>query len=355
MSSKQPIKQSNIQCQFDSGFAEWVSQCNGSICATSNQANKVLMIGWTGDQLSLLMRNYDKPMGLDYSNGRLAISTSSNVVIHSNDSLLAPHYEQKNKYDALYTPKASWHTGDLNIHDIAFGEKGLWFVNTKFNCLAQVSVTYTFIPRWQPFFIDEINKEDCCHINGLAMSEGKPKYVTCLGNASTSQGWRDLKENSGIVMDVQHNTIILEGLTMPHSPRVYRKQLYVLNSGEGELLRIDPETNIRKSICTLPGYLRGLAFSGDHALVGLSKIRESGQFRNMPIQACHSKLICGIAIVNIITGEQCGLFEFDSGCEELFDIRFLAQTQRPMILSNDNPETAQLVTTPENAYWMKPD
>ena len=67
------------------------------------------------------------------------------------------------------------------------------------------------------------------------MEAGKPRYVTAISASDTIDGWRDRRAEGGIVMDVQSGEIICRGLSMPHSPRVHAGELWVLNSGTGEL------------------------------------------------------------------------------------------------------------------------
>ena len=77
------------------------------------------------------------------------------------------------------------------------------FVNTLYNCLATPSARHSFTPMWKPPFISKIVKEDRCHLNGLAMADGVPRYVTAVSKSDTIDGWRDRRFDGGIVIDVQ--------------------------------------------------------------------------------------------------------------------------------------------------------
>ena len=344
-----------VQCNADNGFMEWLAASKGSLAVSTYQAGKLLMIGWSGNQLSLLMRHYDKPMGMDISGKKLVLATRNTVTLHSNDAILAKNYKQTGQYDALYLPKVSWHTGDLNIHDIAFANDDIWFANTRFSCLSKLSENYSFEPKWRPSFVSDTVPEDRCHLNGLAIVKNQPRYVTCLGETDTPGGWRENKVNGGVIIDIKTNDIVQRDLAMPHSPRFYRDDLYVLNSGAGELLKINARDGSREVVCQLQGYLRGLSFVDNYAIVGLCKIRESNIFGGMPVQEKFDKLLCGIAIINIKTGNQEGLFEFTSGCEEIFDTRFLSGAQRPNIFNVEKPEALEAVNAPDFSYWLRPN
>ncbi len=345
-----------IRCDVSESFPGWLSQAGGSIVLTTYQAGKVGMIGWDGRQVTLLFRDFAKPMGLDLDGPRMLLATRHQLIELADAPLLAYEFleGQLGRYDALYLPRVAYDTGDLSVHDVAFGAEDLWMVNTRFSCLCNPSREYSFIPRWRPPFISEVVPEDRCHLNGLAMEDGRPRFVTALGTTDVAGGWRERKADGGVVIDVPSDEVVLRGLTMPHSPRLHEGSLWVLNSGAGELWRVDLRSFRHEVVCSLPGYLRGLGFVGSVALIGLSTIREKHIFGGLPVQPRYPRLLCGVAVIELQTGRQLGLFEFTEGFTELFDVRFLPDVRRPMILNAEKEATRQAVTAPEFAYWLRP-
>ncbi|MGQ9575478.1 MAG: TIGR03032 family protein [Thermoguttaceae bacterium] len=348
--------QLRVQCAASAGFVDWLAQAGGSVAVSTYQAGKVAMIGWDGRQVTLLMRQFDKPLGLAVEGPCMALATRHDVVLLANAPLLAPEYleDQPGRYDALFLPRATYHTGDLHTHDIAFQGNDILLVNTRFSCLARLSRQYNFTPVWRPRFISDLVPEDRCHLNGVAMVDGRPKYVTALGLTDEPGGWRPNKASGGVVIDVETDQIVATGLSMPHSPRWYQGRLWVLNSGTGELWVLDPATGQRAVVCGLPGYLRGLCFVGPYGLIGLCKIREKHIFGGLPIQKRYDRLLCAVAVVDLRSGANVGMFEFTAGCEELYDVQFLPGVQRPMILNLDKPAVRQAVTNPDSSYWLRP-
>src|SRR5947207_9982868 len=146
---------------------------------------------------------------------------------------------------------------------------------TRFSCLCTLDPDYSFVPRWQPPFISALAAEDRCHLNGLAMVDGRPRYVTALGESDTARGWRANKPRGGCLIDVDSGAVLSRGLSMPHSPRWHDGRLWVLESGTGQLLLIDGATGRRQRIAEVPGFGRGLAMAGPYAFIGLSKIRKT--------------------------------------------------------------------------------
>ena len=359
-----------IECAISDGFASWMSQAGGSIVLSTYQAGKVAMIGWDGRQVTLLMRQFEKPMGLAVAQptptstsgsstivSRIALATRNDVTLFADAPLLAPDYleTQRGRYDSLFLPRVSYHTGDVNVHDLGFdGEGKLWLVNTRFCCLSHPSERYSFEPVWKPPFVSEVVPEDRCHLNGLAMVDGRPKYVTCLGETDVVGGWRERKATGGCVVDVESNQVIARGFAMPHSPRWYQNQLFFCNSGAGELCALDPRTGRHQVVITLPAYLRGLSFVGPFALVGMCQIREKHIFGNLPVQTRFAKLLCGVNIIDLRTGQSAGMLEFTRGCQELFEVQFIRGVARPMILNLQKGAAREAFTAPQFSYWLRP-
>jgi uncharacterized protein (TIGR03032 family) len=345
-----------ISCAAEESFGAWLAASGGALAITTYQAGKVALVGWNGHQVSVLMRDFPKPMGLARRGAVLALATRHEVVLLADAPLLAPDFleQQRGRYDALYLPRVSFHTGDLNAHDVAWGAAGLWIVNTRFCCLAHLSDQYSFTPVWKPPFVSDVVPEDRCHLNGIALLDGEPRWVTCLGTTDTPGGWRSDKATGGVVLEYPSGQIIARGLCMPHSPRWHEGQLWLLNSGRGELLRLNADDGSLDVVCVLPGYLRGLCFVGNYAAVGLCQIREKHIFGGLPISDRFARLICAVAIVDLAGGNVVGMFEFTSGCQELFDVQFLPGVRQPMILNSAHPAARDAFTAPEFSYWLRP-
>ncbi len=343
-----------IKCSVSEGFAEWISRSDGSLAISTYQAGRIVLAGWNGKEVTVLPREFSKPMGMATDGAAMAVACRREIVFLANAPLLAPHYPQENsgRYDGLYLPRAVYFTGDLGVHDIAFGTEGLWVVNTRFSCLSVLSRNYSLDPRWHPPFVSKLVPEDRCHLNGMALDDGRPKFVTAHGTTDEPGAWRASKADGGVLIDVDTSETVLAKLCMPHSPRRYDGKWWMLNSGKGELCVVDPDKGSYEVVCVLPGYARGLSFTGSHAIVGLSKIRPSHVFDGLPVQQAFEKLLCGAAVVDLKAGKHLGTFEFTDGCDELYDVAFLPGLRRPSILNPSHPATYRAVTAPEFTYWL---
>src|SRR5262249_9108621 len=158
---------------------------------------------------------------------------------------LQPH----GTHDACFLPRSSHVTGDVAIHEMAYGTGGeLWFVNTRFSCLATIDPSASFAPRWRPPFISQLEPSDRCPLKGLAMHDGTPRYVTALGTTDEAGGWRANKARGGVLMDVVSGEVVVPGLSMPHSPRLNAGRLWVCESGAGTLGVVDPATGKHEAV-----------------------------------------------------------------------------------------------------------
>ena len=325
-----------------------------SLVVSTYQAGKVVILRADDTGLNTHFRLFPKPMGMAVEqlkdcSARLALGTRSQILDLRNVPAAASNVEPRGKHDACFLPRSSHTTGDIDIHEMAWGNEGLWFINTRFCCLCTLDADHSFVPRWRPPFVSAYAPEDRCHLNGLALVEGQPKYVTALGQADSPGGWRENKANGGILMDLTDNRIIARGLSMPHSPRWYRDQLWVLESGCGTLANVDEATGELTTVAELPGFTRGLSFCGAFAFIGLSKVRESAVFSGIPITKRVEERICGVWVVNIETGETVGFLKFEEAVQEIFAVEVLQGIRFPEIVNEENELMHQSYVLPDEA------
>ncbi len=328
-------------------FSAWLAEQNLSLAFTTYQAGKVFFIGMqpTG-QLSIFERNFDRCMGLWADGSRLYMSSLYQLWRFEN--ALEPG-QNHHGYDCLYVPQVGYITGDLDVHDVAVNKSdNIVFVNTLFGCLATVSEQYSFIPLWKPPFISRLAAEDRCHLNGLAMQDGQPRYVTAVSQSDVADGWRDRRHDGGCVIDVSSNEIILSGLSMPHSPRWYQDKLWLLNSGTGFFGYVDPERGVFEPVTFCPGYLRGCAFSGHFAIVGISKARGNKTFSGLALdenlRARDAEPRCGLFVIDLRSGDIVHWLRIEGVIEELYDVAVLPGMRRPMAVGFKTDEIRRLVT-----------
>lgn len=316
-------------------FTSWLAEQRVSLAFSTYQVGKLFFIGLNPDgRLSVFERTFNRCMGLWSDTQTLYMSSLYQLWRFEN--FLEPG-RQHQGYDRLYVPQVGHTTGDIDIHDIAVDGAGrVVFANTLFSCLATPGERFSFKPLWRPPFITRLAAEDRCHLNGLALRDGKPRYVTCIGRSDANEGWREHRQRGGLVVDVDTGEIVCEGLSMPHSPRWYRGRLWLLDSGSGELGYIDLDRGRFEAVAFCPGYLRGLAFVGDFAVVGLSKARHNRTFSGL---ALDDKLAakgvgarCAVQVIDLVRGDVVHELRLEGIVQELYDVVTLSGVRRPMAL-----------------------
>jgi uncharacterized protein (TIGR03032 family) len=324
-----------------------------ALAVSSYQSGKFYLLGQNVDGGLLVdERFFRKAMGICVPDqDTILLATLFQIVRFKN--VLNQGEQINNVFDACYVPRETYVTGEIDAHDVGVLKDGrVVFVNTLYNCLATPSERHSFTPLWKPPFISAIVKEDRCHLNGLAMADGVPRYVTAVSRSDTIDGWRDRRASGGVVVDVQTGEIVIGGLSMPHSPRIYRDRLWLLNSGTGELGWIEPGAGGSAAakfhaLAFCPGFLRGLAFHGDHAFVGLSKPRYQrfeGLALDQKLTDADSEPWCGVQVIDLNSGACVHWFRLDGAVAELYDLAVVPGAMRPMALGFASNEILGLIT-----------
>ena len=335
------------------GFPQWLASTGGSLAFTTYQAGKLFLIGLRPDgHVSVFERTFPRCMGLGVSADGRSLALATRHQVQRFDNVLPAGQADKSGFDAVFAPHAAWVTGDLDVHDVGFGADGRpVFVNTLFACLATVSDGYSFRPLWKPPFISRLAAEDRCHLNGMAIQDGAPRYATAVSRSDAADGWRDRRQDGGVVIDVDNGEIVVSGLSMPHSPRLHEGRLWLLNSGTGELGFVDLEAGKFEPVAFCPGYARGLAFTGNHAVIGLSLARENRTFSGLALddalKARDVEARCGLAVVDLATGDMTGWVRITGIVRELYDVAFLPGVRRPSAIGFKTDEVNRVISIDE--------
>jgi uncharacterized protein (TIGR03032 family) len=359
-----------LQVQGSRHFIDWLSDLRTSLAFSTYQTGKIFFLGRKPDRgLAVFERTFNHCMGLWASpdSQTLWLSSKFQVWRFERASAAVVPYQRSptdgddtgnpawtdRGYDVAYVPRVGYTTGDIDVHDIAVGTDGrVLFVCTLFGCLATLSERASFQPLWRPPFSSALVPEDRCHLNGLAMRDGQPAYVTAVADSDVVDGWRDRRQDGGCVIDLAANEIVVRGLSMPHSPRWYRDRLWLVNSGTGEFGSIDFASGRFEPIAFCPGYLRGLSFVGDYAVVTLSKPRHV-TFHGLPIDELlkqrGAEPQCGLQVIDLRSGTIAHWVRLDGSLvTELYDVVVLPGVRQPMALGfkTDEIERVLLVDEP---------
>ena len=343
MSTPQPFK---LEINATRNFVPWLHEQKASILASTYESGLLFMIGLLPDgKLSYFTRPIARCMGLAATPQTIWVGTQFQVWRFENSVNPGETYQG---YDGYYVPRVAYTTGDIDVHDLGIMADGRpVFVNTSYSCLATIDERYSFKALWKPPFISKMAAEDRCHLNGLAVIDGVPSYVTCVSRSDAPGGWRDFRADGGLLIHVPSNEIVVSGLSMPHSPRWYNGKLYLLNSGAGEFGYVDFERGRFEPIAFCPGYLRGLSFINNYAVVGLSMGREK-TFAGLPLQeALEQKgamARCALQVVDLERGDVQHELRVVGDIRELYDTAVLPGIRLPASVSFMSDEFLNRIT-----------
>jgi uncharacterized protein (TIGR03032 family) len=330
------------------GLASWLTANQTSLAITSYQSGRLFLVGTMPDgTVSVHQSAFSRAMGVCWDRNGLWLA--SRVQLWRLENILPEGMTAQGTYDRSLMPRQTYITGDIDIHEVAVDEEGQpIFVNTGFSCLATIDPIHSFRPIWKPSFISELAREDRCHMNGLGMLDGKPKYVTAVSQTDVADGWHGRPLPKGVVIDVETGRVVTDQLSMPHSPRAGPDgKLYAVDSGRGFLVEVDKDTGDLRDIMFCPGFLRGLAIINGYAIVTVSKPRY-GKFEDMPIADELAKRngtpMCGVLIIELATGKGVEWLKLEGDVHELFTVELMPGIKCPMVVGPATEEFPETIT-----------
>jgi len=357
--TSQMTTQNNLapfSCTYTPNLPELLVRLDCSIAISTFQAGKVVILSPENEENVLqLVRDFNKPMGMAFKDDWMAIATESEVILLRDSPDLAKTFPHApNVYDHFYMPRATYYTGSVDIHDIHFGKNGeLWAINTSFSGLCTLGNDYSFVINWKPPFISTLAPGDRCHLNGLAMRDGEPAFVSALGSGDQPQSWRENITKGGVLIDVASNEIVASGLAMPHTPRWYDNKLYCLLSAAQQLICVDTDTGKYDVVAQIPGFVRGMDRIGDYLFIATSKLRKnSSTFRHLEIAQVADK--ASIVLVHLPTGSIVSRLEYQMSVEEIYDIQILAGSKRPNLFNTNTKAHNNALHLPKATFWATP-
>lgn len=342
-------QEKNVEIITSKYFNSWMAGQGISLAFTTYQASKLFLIGLDqAGELTVSERTIERCMGIASAGRSLYVASKWQIWRFENALNTG---ERADGHDAVYVPKASHVTGDIDCHEMAVdGDGRLVFVNTLFNCLSYLSRDYSFHPAWKPGFVSGYVPEDRCHLNGIALHEGRPAYVTAVSKSDTADGWRDQRNDGGVVIDVRSGEIVCDGMSMPHSPRMHGRTLWVQDSGTGYLGRVDLKSGTFEPVVMCPGFLRGMTIVGNFAVACISKGRDGKTFGDLALDKTlrdrETDARCGMVVIELTSGNIMHWLRLEGAVEELFGVAALPGVLNPRAVGFKTDEIARTISLP---------
>jgi uncharacterized protein (TIGR03032 family) len=336
-----------LRSSATTNFARVLDHAGVTVALTAPRSGIVAFLRRDGERINTHTRGFDHPTGIAQYKASLALGTATAIWGFTNYPSAANVVDPDGRTDACYIPQECHVSGNIDIHDLAFDAEGvLWGISSRFSCLVNFEKGSSFVPKWRPPFVTGLTGDDRCHLNGLAMVDGRPKYVTAFARTDTAEGWRGQTEPQGSIIDIETGDTIAGGLWFPHSPRWHKGKLWFLESGTGGLCTVDVISGQVTTVATLPGFTRGLAFAGDLAFVGLSR----GHAGIPPVPNAHlsESSECGVHVVDTVTGAPMARFVFTGAVEEIYEVTTLAGLVRPDLIEPTDHHLRNIIVVDES-------
>jgi uncharacterized protein (TIGR03032 family) len=341
-------------CTYSKEFPILLRKLNIILCISTIDANKVIFLRANEkNNIVQFLRNANHPMGLAQRDNFLALATRSDLQVFKTQKGLSSSFpEYPDTFDKVFLPKTTYHCGNIDLHDIAFLGDKIVGVSSTFSCVVEFSNSFSFIPKWHPAFISELQPEDRCHLNGIAIENDEIKYVTALGNTNHKDGWRKDKVSGGVLIDYRTKKILLDHLGAPHSPTISDNELFIALAATGEILKYNPESKESTVFSNLSGYIRGMQIIDDYIFVGLSKLRNTSlNVFDFPISK--KQLSCGICILSKTDGKVVAELKYEKDVNEIYSIMAIKDCQSVILFNKENDEWKYAIETSVFHKWIK--
>jgi len=335
-----PIDSNQLSVRVSPGLADWLWSEQVSVVVSAYQSGQLIAIGASAPgALTARSIRFDRAMGLAQDRNGLWVATLNRIWRFA----LMRRTLQGGRPDTIHlVPQVAYVTGYANAHDLAVDPRQHpIFAAAMFNCIATTTVNASLVPLWRPDFIADGKPGDACHLNGLALQDGVPRYATVLAQSDAPGAWRQ-NPDGGALIDMTTNQALLTGLAQPHSPRFHGGRLWLHQSSKGTFGYVEGERHMEVLRC--PGYLRGLAFHKSVACMGLSKPRGLANVGSRMLSALLSegKLepACAVLLFDLGTGTVLHSLQFND-LDEIYDVTVIACRDLQLV----DPASAEASTT----------
>ncbi len=201
---------------------------------------------------------------------------------------------------------AHFFPGSLYIHELAIVDNGLYANAVGQNAVIRIDGA-SHAPVWWPHCIERRGVPDFgrnyIQLNSIAAGKTlKDSFFSASSDAIGKRfpGQRNYPvESRGVIFSGATREPVVRGLTRPHSARLWRRRLWVNNSGYGEFGTASD--GAFATVTRLPGWTRGLTFAGGYAFVGVSRVIP--RFSAYAPGLDGSTSVCGVFVVETNSGK----------------------------------------------------
>ena len=337
-----------LHCTFTPSVAKLMGQHDICLIATSNQAGKIIILGFdSDDQLIQLPRDVRGAHCIETEGDRLIVSTSNSIQWFQNIKTLAGDYPAKpGVYDSMFIPHAELFIGEIRPISIQINDHALTLVSSQLNTVYSGDISAGIRPRWSPISFEPSN-DSKLYLSGYISGEGRELVnADVIENSNSDKGWIP---KDGVLLDMGTEDTIIENLSFPRCPRFYDGRLFLLESGKGELVEVNLKTKEKRVLAQLSGFGCGMAKWGDFLFIAMSATSIL-DFEDYVHPGCRSEK-AKIEIIHLPTGLSYGSIDYHNELVELSDLTIIHGSNRPNLLTKDSDQLKKIVHTSDGYEW----
>ena len=330
---------------YDNGFKEALLKANVTLGISTYNASKLIIAWADSNNVVIHSSSIPRAMGIGFEGELMAVASKAGMSMFRCFNVEDDVNLSANS-DYIWLERAKYLTGPIDAHDVAVSNRQIFAVNTAWSCISVFGFEDSFKPIWRPAFISSHSPTDRCHLNGMALREGKPAYATALGKSNEPAGWKADIVNGGVLMETKSKSIMADSLSLPHSP-VYigeRNELWFLQSGAGSVCRFDWEKKCVVPVVETGLFIRGLAIQNQIAFVGFSQLRKSSKTFK-PLKDKLQGELCGVLAADLNTGAILGKMTFGDPVQELYDVSIFPGAGRHLVVSEGDATHGTFLAT----------
>lgn len=294
------------------GWWDALAAAGVTLVASREYEHLVLAISPEDRRITYLRLPHPSGIAYDAARGRLSVASTRNP----NQLVEFVPVSGAGRRGVL-VPSRSWYLpGCSYLHDLALIGGRLHANAVGRNAVVEIDERGA-TPVWWPSSVERdgvpVADRNLIQLNSIAAGDDlASSFFTASGERPGRYRPGHLKypvNRRGVVFSGATREPVVRGLTRPHSARLHAGRLWVDDSGYGAV-GIARDGRF-EAVAQLPGWTRGLAFAGNVAFVGTSRVIP--RFAHYAPGLDVDRSVCAIHALDATTGAHLGSLEFPHG------------------------------------------
>ena len=301
-----PDSSSPLRSSYTGAMARLLGDAGVSLLLSLGDADLLVYVRRDDPRLNTHFRKLDRPGAIAVAGERIAVVGRGEIWVYERSAEGLAALPAEPAHDACFVPRSRTLVGDLGDPSLEYAGETLWVAAPSPPLLAISRPGEPLEVRWRPAGTDAERR-----LAGFAVVAGKPAFATLHGDGPAG----------GTLTEIATGRAVSADLCLPCSPVWHESAIWLLEAGEGALVRIDPADGSKRVVAHMPGLARGLAITAGVAFVGVSQLHDDEL--ELPVAERFEERFCGVWALDLETGSVRGHLRFEDRPVEVRDIAAL--------------------------------